>query len=251
MAQNGGVSLVRVSPSVYAAPVGPLVLSPPQTLSVYAPPLWVLMDLPLLSETQIAGAPHFAAFSDPWPGGAALYRSNGQSAPVLSGIAPARAVMGRLKTALPAAASGRWDRRPVEVTLAFGNLSSREAEEIFSGANVFAVESAGGEWEVAQFQQAELLGDGHWRLTGLLRGQAGTEAQSLSGAPVDARFVLLTAAASQAEFPTSLRGLSFDWQAGPETDIPDTENFTSRSSDHGRAGAATFITSALTRPARK
>ena len=81
--------LVRVSPSVYEAPIGSVIYKTPPALPVYAPPLWELMDLPLLGVGQDAASPFFAAYADPWPGAAVLYRSIGEGAPALSGAAPA------------------------------------------------------------------------------------------------------------------------------------------------------------------
>lgn len=220
-------SLVRVAPAVYDAPVPPASFSAPE-IAVYSAPLWELMDLPLLNDGDDPAAPWFAAFSDPWPGGAALYRGAG-GAPSLAGLAPARSVMGRLETALPPAGSGRRSWRALDVRLSYGTLSSKEEEDLFAGANAFAVKSDDGGWEVCQFQNAVLMESGAWRLTGLLRGQAGTEAQALAGAGAGARFVLLTPAVTQVQFSAGQRGLAFDWQAGPEADLPDTENFTSAS----------------------
>ncbi|WP_428410005.1 baseplate multidomain protein megatron [Hyphococcus sp.] len=222
------VSLVRVAPAVYDSPVSTAVYAASGDIIVYAAPLWELMDLPLFRSGDDAAAPHFAAFSDPWPGGAALYRSAGDGAPALVGLASSRAVMGRLKTALPPAGSGRRVWRSIEVRLHFGSLSSKTEEDVFAGANAFAVKADNGGWEICQFENAELLENGDWRLSGLLRGQAGTEAEALAGASVNARFVLLNSAVTQIEFSVNARGLSYDWQAGPENDLPDTETFTTQ-----------------------
>ena len=73
-----------------------------------------------------------------------------------------------------------------------------------------------------------LQGDGSWRLSGLLRGQGGSEAEALAGADIGARFVLITRSLAQIDFAADLRDLALDWQAGPEKDIPDTENYTTR-----------------------
>jgi len=221
------VDLVRVAPTVYESPVGPTQFSTPPPVAVPSAPSWELFELPLIEGGE-AGAPWFAAFADPWPGGVALYRGGGDTAPVLAARAPARAVMGRLKTPLAGAGAGRWIAQSVDVELAFGALSSKAAEDIFSGANLCAIESDAGGWELAQFQNAELQPDGRWRLSGFLRGQAGSETEALAGAGAEKRFVLISPAVTQAQFPIDLRGLSLDWQAGPEADIPDTENFTSK-----------------------
>ncbi|MFC2954037.1 glycoside hydrolase/phage tail family protein [Marinicaulis aureus] len=221
-------SLLRVAPAVYDAPLSTAAYAASGDINIYSAPIWALMDLPLLRSGDDPAAPWFAAFSDPWPGGAALYRSAGEGAPALAGLASSRAVMGRIKTALPPAGSGRRVYRHVDLRLAFGALSSKSEEDVFAGANLFAVEADNGGWEICQFETAELLENGRWRLSGLLRGQAGSEQQAMAGASVDARFVLLNSAVTQAAFSVNARGLSFVWQAGPEGDLPDTDNFTTK-----------------------
>ncbi len=228
--EDGGArraDLVRVAPSVYESPVGPTEFTAPPPAKVFSAPSWELFELPAIAGADPA-APWFAAFSEPWPGAVALYRGGGASTPILSGLAPARAVMGRLKTALTPAGSGRWIAQSVDIDLSFGTLSSRAADDVFSGANLCAVESISGAWELMQFRDAELQADGLWRLTGLLRGQGGSEPQALAGADVGARFVLMTRSVTQADFSVDLRDLALRWQAGPEKEIPDTENFTSK-----------------------
>ena len=42
--------LVRVSPAVYEAPVGPTIFTPPASVPVFAAPVWELMDLPLFAD---------------------------------------------------------------------------------------------------------------------------------------------------------------------------------------------------------
>lgn len=223
------LSLVRVAPTVYEAPVGPAAFPTPPPIEIAAAPLWELLDLPVLRDRQDEGAPFFAAFADPWPGGVALYRAVGENgAPALIGGATARAMMGRLATSLPTGAAGRWDNRSLEVSLSFGALAARSEEEVFAGANALVVESAAGGWEVLQFRDAQLQPGGAWRLSGLLRGQAGTEAEAAAGAAIGARIVLITPAVTQIDFSPSQRGVAYEWQAGPEKEIPDTANFTSR-----------------------
>lgn len=226
------VEAVRVSPSVYAAPVGGLAFKAPPAQAVFTAPVWELFELPLFDTIADPSRPWLAAFADPWPGGVALYREMGASAqspaPSLTATASARAIMGRLETALAPGASGRWDQKPVRVRLSFGALAARDRIEVLAGANAFAVQSADGDWEVAQFETAALEPDGAWTLSGLLRGQAGSEAQALAGAAIGARFIALTPAVEQASFPVDLRGISFDWSAGPEDELPGGANFTSR-----------------------
>ena len=61
-------------------------------------------------------------------------------------------------------------------------------------ANALALVAEGRASEVLQFAQAELLGSGVYELSGLLRGQAGTEAEVAQSWPAGTRAVLLDAA---------------------------------------------------------
>lgn len=219
---------VRVAPAVLSGAPAPIAFTPTASAPDFSAPIWELMDLPLLSARVEATDPYFAAFSHPWPGGAALYRSAGAGAPILSGGVGAPAVMGRLVTALGAAPSGRWWNGHVEISIGGGILSAREEIDVLSGANLCGVRSANGDWEVIQFQHAELLSNGRWRLSRMLRGQAGSEAEALAGATPGARFVLLNGAVTQIPFSLSLRGLDVEWRAGPDEVLPGDARFTAQ-----------------------
>jgi hypothetical protein len=73
-----------------------------------------------------------------------------------------------------------------------------------------AIETAAG-WELVQFRSATLVGEGVWRLTGLLRGQQGTEAM---GAARGAVVVVLDQAPARADSSRAERGLPLIWRAG-------------------------------------
>lgn len=225
------VEAARVSPAVYEAPVATGGFRTPASAPQFGKPAFELMNLPLLDEDDDETAPYFAAFADPWPGAIALYR-NGAS---LAATATARAVMGRLETGAPPGASGRWDERTLGVRLSYGTLSSRSEEDVFAGANAAAIETAAG-WEVIQFRDATLGQDGVWTLKGLLRGQHGTDDEAAAGAAAGARFVLLNGAVGQAALPFDLRGLAFDWSAGPADDHPTAPTFRTRTFTGEAAG---------------
>lgn len=227
------IEAVRVSPAVYEAPAGQADFTAPPAPALAGAPVWALMDLPPLGAGEARadpGAPLFAAYADPWPGAAALYRDipdTGGAAPALAASAAAPAIMGRLETAAPAGFSGRWDRRSIRIRLSSGALASAGEEAVFAGANALAIETDAG-WEVAQFRNASLDPDGAWTVSDLLRGQAGTEDAAAAGVPAGARAVLLGPALVEARFPLDLRGLALDWRAGPAEDLPDTERFTKK-----------------------
>lgn len=216
------VEAARVAPAVYEAPVATAGWRLPATGPQFGKPAFELMNLPLLRDDDDPAAPYLAVFADPWPGAIALYREA-----ALAATATARAVMGRLDAAAPPGVSGRWDERRLRVRLSHGALSARSATEVFAGANAAAIETAIG-YEVIQFRDATLGVDGVWTLQGLLRGQNGTEAEAAAGAAAGARFLLLNAAVGQAALPFDLRGLSFDWSAGPADDPPTEPTFRTR-----------------------
>lgn len=220
------IEAVRVSAAVYDAPVGALTFKLPDAVPAFGAPIWELFDLPLLREDDDPATPWFAAYSDPWPGTVALYRESG--ADILSATAPARAVMGRLEDALPPSPSGRWIEQTVRVRFSFGTLASRSEEEIFNGANVIAIEASNGVFEVVQFNNAELEGDGVWRLSRLLRGQAGSESEAALGAMPGARAILFSPAVVQANAGVDLSGLDFTWRAGPANALPSSDNFSEK-----------------------
>ncbi|MFN0022661.1 MAG: glycoside hydrolase TIM-barrel-like domain-containing protein [Parvularculaceae bacterium] len=220
------IEAVRVSPAVYDAPIATGGYRPPAIAPVAGAPVFEIMNLPLLRDSDDAHAPFVAAFADPWPGAVAIYRQAG--APVLAATLPARAVMGRLEAPLaPSFAAGRLDRRTLRLRLSFGALASRPEEDVFAGANTLAIEGQGG-WEIVQFLNADLGTDGVWTLQGLLRGQAGTEASASAGASAGARVVVITPAVEQPAFALDLRGLALDWSAGPADEPPTSSNFRTR-----------------------
>lgn len=222
------IEAVRVSPSVYEAPIGSLATKPPAITPVFGPPIWALMDLPITSDDNDGGGPLFAAFADPWPGAVSLFRASQNGAPSLSGAATVPAMLGTLEEELPPSGSGRWSHFDFRMRLTTGVPVSRSEEEIFDGANLVAVQSNNGQFEVLQFLNAELQTDGTWQLSQLLRGQAGSEIEAAAGAPVGARVVMVNRLVAPINFSSDLRGIEFSWSAGPDGEIPGSENFTSK-----------------------
>ena len=104
-------------------------------------------------------------------------------------------MIGRLAAAFSADVTGRFARAVAcEVEFSFGGLSSASRPAVLDGANRLAVLSAGGTWEVLAFADAEEVALGHWRLTTLLRGLAGSEDAMAAGAVAGAPVVLLNTA---------------------------------------------------------
>jgi len=104
---------------------------------------------------------------------------------------PAR--IGALLTPLPRGPVGRWDKvHAVEVLLPNTPLSSLSDAAIFEAGNKFAVETETG-WEVLQAAKAELIAPSTYRLSRLLRGQDGSDADMQDSIAAGARLIWLGA----------------------------------------------------------
>ncbi|MBN9479903.1 MAG: hypothetical protein J0I52_06680, partial [Bordetella sp.] len=177
-------------------------------------PFLALLDLPPLPGEEADGRPVVAAAAEPWTpmalhGGASIDSLTHRAA------AETPATVGTLTAPLRPGVVGRWDETTVLTVRIEGQApQSRAAEAVLSGANLLAVRGADG-WELAQFRRAELAGGGVWRLSGLLRGQQGTEAAAARGADQGALVVLLERGMARAAVDAAERGLPRIWRAGP------------------------------------
>ncbi len=104
--------------------------------------------------------------------------------------------------------------------LSSGTLTSVTDTELLNGANVLAVESASGAWEIVQFGNAELVSAGRYRLTRLLRGQRGTEDAMGNPAPAGARVVILDTAVQPLSIAETDLGIPWNWRIGPGNAAP-------------------------------
>jgi hypothetical protein len=169
------------------------VLSQPDLPS--APTLLEAFELPW-DGTGSGDAPAiYAAASSTGAGwsGAALYADRGTGGLIpLGGSGSRRSTIGQTVGPVAPSPALLIDRQAaIEVQLAAPDfaLASTTPEGLAGGANRALV---GG--EVLQFLTATALGDGLWRLTGLLRGRGGTEAAALAGHLSGTGFVLLDGA---------------------------------------------------------
>ena len=112
---------------------------------------------------------------------------------------------------------GRWvEGEGVVVKVSGGALQSRTRLDVLNGANVAAIgngSSAG--WELFQYRDAVLLGDGTYRLTGLILGQLGTDAETNTGWPIGSEVVFLNAQTTQIGLTDADRGLERYYRVGP------------------------------------
>ena len=189
-------------------------------------PLVEFLDLPLLRGDEPPQAGYVAAAQTPWPGGIAFYSSPETTGFELEAIAAAPATMGVTLDPLPPAPFGRLDKATrLRVRLDRGELASLTHLGMLAGGNLAGVRNAGGEWEVLQFESATLVEPQTYELSGFLRGQAGTEGAMLAAVPTGARLVLIDAAVTRIDLPTSDVGLPLNWRFGPSTRDLGEESF--------------------------
>ncbi len=85
------------------------------------------------------------------------------------------------------------------MVLANGTLASVDDLRLLGGSNLAAIRNADGEWEVIQFREAVLIAPSTYRLSRLLRGQAGTAGAMRVAVAAGAPFVLLDGAVTAGE----------------------------------------------------
>nr|WP_237143354.1 hypothetical protein [Phyllobacterium zundukense] len=86
--------------------------------------------------------------------------------------------------------------------------------QMLNGVNSPLLGTPDGSWEVLQFLNAEETQSDQWRLTGLLRGQSGTEREAMQTRPKGMPFILLDEAVSPAGLKAQEAGLELTWRIG-------------------------------------
>lgn len=218
--EEAGLRLIeatRIAPEVYRrhARVEDTVSLKPYIGPVPAELLF--LDLPLLSGDELPHAPYVAVTGRPWPGSIALYGAAQDSDYLLQHVLNEPATVGITQTALARGPVGIWDRQTgVEVSLINGTLSSAQHAAMLAGANTVALGDGSSDmWEILQFQNAIPLSERRYRLTGLLRGQAGTRGLMPASWPAGSRLVLLNSVPKQIAIPTAARGIARHYRYGP------------------------------------
>ncbi len=184
------------------------------------PPALVMLDLPPLEGAEADTRPLAAIAADPWRG---FDLSAGPSDPALTVRASAGdpAAIGQTLSALLPGPLHRFDRATrLTVAMEGAALSSAGEAAVLNGANALAVLAANGEWEVIQYLNAALVSPGVYALSGLLRGQAGSDPAMRAGAPVGSSVVALDGPLVRAAVAQSERGLPQVWRAAPSGGAP-------------------------------
>ncbi len=179
-------------------------------------PLAEFMDLPLLRGDEPVTAGYVAVSQTPWPGSVAIYGSPESTGFTLKGFSSAAATVGVTLDDLPAGPEGRIDHASrLRVRIEGEALTSCTLLQLYSGRNTAAVRNDDGAWEVLQFASAVLVGGGTYELSGLLRGQCGTEGAMREPLSAGARFVLVNSALSRLDLASSEIRLPYSWRIGP------------------------------------
>lgn len=179
-------------------------------------PAIAFLDLPPLSSQLAPETGFVAAAQVPWPGSVAVYASPQTSGYQLKALISASATLGVTQTALAPGPEGRIDwRAKLRVKLTSGALTSCDLVTMLGGANTAAVRNASGAWEVIQFLNAALVDTQTYELTGMLRGQGGTEGAMAATIAAGATFVVLDSAVTPVPLTFSDLNLPYNWRYGP------------------------------------
>ena len=109
---------------------------------------------------------------------------------------------------------GRFDPvNEIVLDLPFGSASSAARAAVLAGENRLAVRCRDGGWEVLSYSDGEEIAPNRWRLTGLLRGLAGSDDAMAGGAASGADAVFLDASVRPIGLTAEEVGLTFNWRA--------------------------------------
>ncbi|SIR08074.1 Putative phage tail protein [Paracoccus thiocyanatus] len=226
-AEARGIETIRQDRAAYDLPPGSPRAAHLARPVVFGAPLVEIMDLPQLREDHAPHHPLIAAYARPWPGEMAAYRSPEDSGFELLTTFSSRARIGALVSDLYAGPTSRFDHgNSVYLELLTGTLESVTDLRLFGGENALAIEQPGGAWEILQFSAAELLAPSRYRLSRLLRGQRGTDADMAPMVPTGAQVVVLDAALAPLPVNEADLGLPWNWRIGPAAKPVSDDSYT-------------------------
>lgn len=210
------ISAVRVDAGVYGNPVPPSVVSSRRSIPAVGATYAEFLDLPLLKGDEVPYAPHVAVSQKPWMGAVAIYSASEDHGYTLNTEVTKPAVVGDIMSGLVAGQAGLWLNASLRVKIASGTLQSRSELDVLNGANVAAIRAPGSsDWEIIQYRSAVLVSPLEYELSGILRGQAGTD--SFASGPIAPGwdFVLLDQSVKQIELASAARDLERHYRYGP------------------------------------
>lgn len=190
----------------------------------------IFMDIPMLNESDIPHAPWIASSAIPWPGGIAVHRSATGNTFTADNVVAQPSVVGLTKAEFSPGPTNTFDNGNVlrvEIN-SFGTLQSLDRLDVFAGGNACALyNSAADEWEIIQWTTATLTETANtWELSGLLRGQLGSEHAIADPLPINSRFVVIDTPMVQSNMSIDFRNLALTWQYGPIGDALGDTSYT-------------------------
>ncbi|MBL8564733.1 MAG: glycoside hydrolase/phage tail family protein [Hyphomicrobiaceae bacterium] len=212
------IEALAVDPSIYeVTPVAVRPLVPLRDVSVGQPHVYFL-DLPMLRGDEAPEAGYVVARQEPWPGSVALYASPEGTGFALKALIASSATLGMTLSDLAPGPEGRIDcANDLLVEVSGGALASVTTLQMLGGRNVAAVRNGDGDWQLLQFERAELIAAGTYRLSRLLRAQAGTDGSAGTVVPAGAPFVLLDQSRTEVTIDRNEIGLPYTWKYGPSS----------------------------------
>jgi hypothetical protein len=210
------VAGVAIEPTLYLGAPRPVPGRRQRALTIGGLPLVKVVDLPS-AEAGTTLLQRIAVTSQPWPGAYTLWRSeDGISYSAVQRI-PTCATVGLTLTPLNPGPIWRFDRfNSIDIDLSHGALQSVSEVAVLNGANLFAVGSSALGWEIVAFTTATLLAANRWRLSGLLRGLAGSEPMASIVKPVGTSLVILDGAVVDLATGTEFLNRQVNYRISPE-----------------------------------
>lgn len=206
--------LQAAEPSVETV-IAPPDWTPPPLTEPAGPPLVHILDLPPLPGAEDDARPLVAVGLEPWRD-LDVHAGAGAEALTIRAQLTRPAGVGETLTDLAAGRLHRLDPAGrLTLRLEGAALENRPLAAVLAGANALAVRNSAGDWEILQFTTAEAVADETWTLSGLLRGQAGSDPAMAALTPAGAPVVLLGEGLARGQVALSERGLPLIWRAAP------------------------------------
>ncbi|HWU49030.1 MAG TPA: glycoside hydrolase/phage tail family protein [Asticcacaulis sp.] len=175
---------------------------------------FTLLELPCFGLDETNVLPVLVPSASPWLG-CDVYAGAGASSLRLRGTVEAMAGIGTLLTALPPQRRNYLLREAFcDIYLEGAPPSSCDLDTLYAGGAFVCVQAQNGEWEIVQYLNATALGGSRYRLSGLVRGQWGTEQALAAGLADGAAVIVLPTNFARADMTSDERGLNRLFRVG-------------------------------------
>ncbi|WP_210485633.1 baseplate multidomain protein megatron [Microvirga antarctica] len=204
------ISTRAIEPAVFETPGGTMARPVKRPPKVAGKPAVLILDLPV-STADPTPLQYLAVAADPWPGAVSVYRSGTGASFDAHRLLDLPAVIGVTQSDLAAGPLWRFDPKAVlDVQISSGTIAAIDDEAALAGGNLFAVQGPDGRWEILSAARSKMIGEKRFRLSRMLRGLAGSEAEAGRVVPAGAPIVRLDEAV--VPLTTDLRDLGQTWR---------------------------------------